>query len=358
MTFARKWGPWVLLLAVAGAVLVIGLQPSGGKPSVAVEEQRLASEVRCPVCNGETALQSQAAPSVEIRNQIHADLVKGEPPKQIIDSIVATYGTWILEKPPATGVSLLVWIVPVVGAVLGAIGLLVAFRRWRAVPAAAGDPPGAAEATSVPEPEVVTAPEPEVVAAPEPEVVTTVPRKPSSRRAKILVGSTGVLLIAAGASWAVVASSGTRLPGQEITGQSLGSVAVLADLQTAQDDQAKNDVVGAIQQYQKVLNAEPTQVEALTGEGWLLAETGDPSLLRKGLAMLVNAEQVQAGYAPAHVYRGLALLTEGDYSGSIPELQWYLGHSPAAQLVAPVKKALTEAQVGQAAASAATSGAK
>jgi hypothetical protein len=74
--------------------------------------------------------------------------------------------------------------------------------------------------------------------------------------------------------------------------------------------------------------------------------------------MLVNAEQVQAGYAPAHVYRGLALLAEGDYSGSIPELQWYLGHSPAAPLVAPVKKALTEAQVGQAAASAATSGAK
>jgi len=154
----------------------------------------------------------------------------------------------------------------------------------------------------------------------------------------------GVVVIAAGACWTVIESSATRLPGQEITGQALGSEQVASQLLAAQRAISKGDDVSALKDYQKVLSSQPGQPEALTGEGWLLAQTQQPSLLNQGLGMLARAEQAAPDYAPAHLYRGIALLSEDDYTGAIAELQWYLGHSPDPQLAPKVRQALQLAQ--------------
>jgi hypothetical protein len=50
------------------------------------------------------------------------------------------------------------------------------------------------------------------------------------------------------------------------------------------------------------------------------------------------------------VYRGIALLGEGDYTDAIVELQWYLGHQPAPSLKPEVVQALAKAKAEQAAA--------
>ena len=164
-----------------------------------------------------------------------------------------------------------------------------------------------------------------------------------SWRTRILVGA-GVLAVAAGAAWGVVASSATRLPGQEITGQAVGSVAAAESLQAAQQASARGDALTAVKDYQKVLQSDPNQPEALTGEGWILAQTQQPSVLQQGLTMLAGAERADPTYAPAHLYRGIALLSEDDYTGAIPELQWYLSHDPDPQLVPRVRTALQQAQ--------------
>ena len=161
------------------------------------------------------------------------------------------------------------------------------------------------------------------------------------RRAGVAVG---VVVITAGACWTVIESSATRLPGQEITGQALGSEQVASQLLAAQKAISKGDDVSALKDYQKVLSSQPGQPEALTGEGWLLAQTQQPSLLNQGLGMLARAEQAAPDYAPAHLYRGIALLSEDDYSDAISELQWYLGHSPDPQLAPKVRQALQAAQ--------------
>ena len=168
-------------------------------------------------------------------------------------------------------------------------------------------------------------------------------------RKRILVAA-GVAVVAIAAAWAVVASSATRLPGQEVTGQATGSVAVAQSLQAAQQAVDRGDAVTAVKDYQKVLNSDPNQPEALTGEGWLLAQTQQPALLQQGLQMLTAAEQAAPAYAPAHVYRGIALLSEADYTGAIPELRWYLAHSPDPQLAPRVRTALQQAEASAAAA--------
>jgi hypothetical protein len=172
---------------------------------------------------------------------------------------------------------------------------------------------------------------------------------------RVLIG-VGIAVIAAGVAWSVAASSGTRLPGEQITGQALGPEAEARSLQSAQQAADKGDDVTALKDYQKVLAAYPDQPEALTGEGWILAQTQQPSLLKQGLTMLVSAENADPSYAPAHLYRGVALLSEDDYADAIPELRWYLDHNPDPQLTANVRSALQNAEAKQAQASKAKPG--
>lgn len=126
----RRWAPWLLLVAVAVGVLVVGAR-AHSHPTVDQQTLQIADQVRCPVCEGQSAAQSSAPASLQIRAQIHRELVAGESRQQILDGIVAAYGPSILERPQAHGVGLLVWVVPVV-AVAAALGLLaLAFSRWR-----------------------------------------------------------------------------------------------------------------------------------------------------------------------------------------------------------------------------------
>ncbi len=400
-TALRRWGPWAVLVAVAVAVLAVGLHRSG-HPSLDARAQSLAAQVRCPVCNGETVAQSQAAPSVEIRNQIRKDLQAGETDNQILAGLVQSYGAGILEKPQASGIGLLVWVIPVVAVVVAGGVLSLVLLRWRRrgatelatggldaggadaggtavapsqqTPAAAGPsasgaapvaaPTGGGVATAVIDEPGAVPPAPGVPPGPggPPGAGAAAPGSSGPRRADRRRWSTrtrwaatgGVLaVVAAGASWAVAASSGTRLPGESITGQVLPDQQVAADLQNAAAAAQRNDVVGALKDYEKVLKVEPKQVDALTAMGWLLAQTGQPSLLKQGLSELAAAERAQPSYAPAHLYRGVSLLGEGDYADSVPELQWYLDHNPDPQLVPQVKKALAQAQAGLAATRAA-----
>ena len=126
----RRWLPWVLLLAIAAAALAVGAHRSSGE-GLDARVMHIAGEVRCPVCEGQSAAQSQAAASIQIRDQIRHELVSGETQDEVLSGLVRAYGPGILEKPEASGVGLVVWVLPVIAAVGGVVGLAFAFRRWR-----------------------------------------------------------------------------------------------------------------------------------------------------------------------------------------------------------------------------------
>ena len=127
----RRWSRWLVLLAIAAAALVVGTNSSSPPAGLDARVMHIAAEVRCPVCEGQSAAQSQAAASVQIRDQIRQQLVSGESEGQILAGLVRAYGPSILEKPQARGVGLVVWVVPVLALIAGLTGLTVAFRRWR-----------------------------------------------------------------------------------------------------------------------------------------------------------------------------------------------------------------------------------
>ena len=130
MARLRRWAPWVVLVGVAVGALIIG-SSRNSHPTPAQQAASIASSVRCPVCSGESAEQSQTPESAEIRQQISQELAAGLTRSQILDRLVASFGPGILEKPQTSGVSLLVWVLPIVGAAVAALGLAFAFVRWR-----------------------------------------------------------------------------------------------------------------------------------------------------------------------------------------------------------------------------------
>jgi cytochrome c-type biogenesis protein CcmH len=128
----RRWGLWLLLVLVLGVGLAVGVQ-RGSDDHQSLEQRTLsiAGEVRCPVCQGESAAGSNTDASLQIRDTIRGDLTHGESKQQILSALEADYGSSILESPPKSGLTLLAWWLPVAVAALAAVGLALGFRHWR-----------------------------------------------------------------------------------------------------------------------------------------------------------------------------------------------------------------------------------
>lgn len=130
--------PWLALVLVVGGALVFGSRSDGSERS---EEQRvnaIASEVRCPTCQGLSAAESSAPAAKAVQAFIAEGVRDGRSDDEIQAQLVARYGRDILLRPDARGVTGLVWILPVMVVVCGAAALAFTFRRWqRRVPVAA-----------------------------------------------------------------------------------------------------------------------------------------------------------------------------------------------------------------------------
>jgi cytochrome c-type biogenesis protein CcmH len=101
--------------------------------------RRVALQLQCPVCEGETVADSPSGLAADMRGVIRTKLVAGESDQQVLDEFVASYGDGILTEPPKRGISLGVWVGPLIGVAFGALLVIVLLRAWRGrAPVAAG----------------------------------------------------------------------------------------------------------------------------------------------------------------------------------------------------------------------------
>jgi cytochrome c-type biogenesis protein CcmH len=126
----RKWLPWLALAVVLVVALTIGATRTTGPRTQADRVQHITSQLRCPLCQGETVADSNALISRDIRTLVQERVAAGQSDSQIIAYVVHQYPGTLL-KPPASGLGLIVWALPVVAVVAAAGGLAVAFVRWR-----------------------------------------------------------------------------------------------------------------------------------------------------------------------------------------------------------------------------------
>ena len=76
--------------------------------------QSLTEELRCPKCQNQNLSDSDSPISSDLRREIYLMLEEGRTDQQIKDFLVARYGVFVLYNPPTSGITLWVWLVPII----------------------------------------------------------------------------------------------------------------------------------------------------------------------------------------------------------------------------------------------------
>lgn len=126
---------WVALVVVVVVSLVVGLSGGGGPATQSERARTLKETTLCPVCDGQSVLESNAPVATAIRRQIDERIAAGATDAEIRSLLADRYGDDVVAIPPSSGVGSVVWVAPVLGLAVAAAGLGVAFWRWRATPA-------------------------------------------------------------------------------------------------------------------------------------------------------------------------------------------------------------------------------
>lgn len=125
----RRWLPAVALGGLL-ALLALGAVPAlrpGAEPSAIERVDALASELRCPDCQGLSVADSPTSSAQEIRRQISELVAAGAGDEEVRAHFVARYGQWILLAPS----SVAYWLIPFVVVAAAAAGLVAWLARRR-----------------------------------------------------------------------------------------------------------------------------------------------------------------------------------------------------------------------------------
>lgn len=106
--------------------------PAAKQPVTADDVNRIAKQMYCPVCENEPLDACRTAACQQWRAQIGQLLSDGQSEQQIKDYFVSRYGARVLAQPPAAGTSLFLYVLPLVGLLVGAVIMVWLMRRLRA----------------------------------------------------------------------------------------------------------------------------------------------------------------------------------------------------------------------------------
>lgn len=127
----RRLAACTLLAGLVVVAVVVAARPSPSSSAPAARTERLASELRCPVCQGLSVADSPSITSNDIRADIGRRIAAGEGDAEILQAYVDRYGDWILLRPRARGFAALLWALPAAAVVVAGAWLALALRRWR-----------------------------------------------------------------------------------------------------------------------------------------------------------------------------------------------------------------------------------
>ena len=128
----QRWWAW----AVIGLVMIGAIALGGSRitPTTGSSQDRLfglAEQMKCLACSGESVANSQADLAIQMRQEIQRQMSAGKTDDEILSYFADRYGARVLLNPSSSGLSSLVWVIPVVVTAAAIVGLGLAFARWR-----------------------------------------------------------------------------------------------------------------------------------------------------------------------------------------------------------------------------------
>jgi cytochrome c-type biogenesis protein CcmH len=132
----------VLVLTVLAVTVLPAVAVAQSASAMELDDatRHLASQLRCPVCQGVSIQDSPTELAQEMKGVIRQQLSDGRTPDQVKAFFVERYGEWVLLEPEPRGFNLLVYLLPILGLVLGGGYVVISVRRWTRADAPQDDP--------------------------------------------------------------------------------------------------------------------------------------------------------------------------------------------------------------------------
>ncbi|MDH3247587.1 MAG: cytochrome c-type biogenesis protein CcmH [Acidimicrobiia bacterium] len=112
---------------VLAVIVVAGLFMGDARPEDRVAT--LGASIKCPVCQGEAIIDSPSPTAQAMMEVLEEKVAAGETNRQIFDYYRQRFGDGIVLDPPLEGKTLVVWLTPILGLIVG--GLMISTRRRR-----------------------------------------------------------------------------------------------------------------------------------------------------------------------------------------------------------------------------------
>jgi len=117
----------ITVLVSSGTELVSAQQATPSDDEV----NAIARKLYCPICENIPLDVCQTQACEQWREEIRLRLAQGWTEEEILQDFAYRHGTRVLAQPPPTGLHWLVYVVPPVVFLAGAVLLFMAFRSWR-----------------------------------------------------------------------------------------------------------------------------------------------------------------------------------------------------------------------------------
>lgn len=123
----------ILLITLASLFVAAVAYAQGGGPTYPTDNDvnRVAQKLYCPVCPNTPLDVCETQACKDWRAQIKDELSQGWTDQQVIDYFVAQYGERVLAEPQRKGFTSLVWLLPVLSALIGLWVVYEILRSWR-----------------------------------------------------------------------------------------------------------------------------------------------------------------------------------------------------------------------------------
>src|SRR5688500_5258363 len=115
---------WVLVVGLFATAMPVMAQDDDPQPTQAVtddEVNAIAEQLYCPVCENIPLDVCGTQACADWRDEIRVMLEQGRSEDEIKEYFAERYGQRVLATPEAQGINLVVWIAPVLAAVVGAV---------------------------------------------------------------------------------------------------------------------------------------------------------------------------------------------------------------------------------------------
>ena len=105
-------------------ILFIFFIPAQLAMASAEREINIYKNIRCLVCQGQSLNDSNSDFAVDLKKVIKKKIIKKQTDQEIYKYLTERYGDWILLNPPLKKNTILLWVIPTLFAILGAIFLI------------------------------------------------------------------------------------------------------------------------------------------------------------------------------------------------------------------------------------------